>query len=78
MMKAASSDKLRAGLQEHLKQTEEHVNRLEKILSNHAHTTRGKRCKGMEGVIAEGRLLFSGVLLSCYIDTKIGRSFAAL
>jgi ferritin-like metal-binding protein YciE len=54
MIKAASSDKLRAGFQEHLKQTEEHAKRLEKILSNHAHTTRGKKCKGIEGVIAEG------------------------
>jgi len=54
MMKAASSDKLRAGLQEHLKQTEEHANRLQKILSNHGQTTRGKKCKGMGCVIAEG------------------------
>ncbi len=54
MMKAASSDKLRAGLQEHLKQTEEHANRLQKILSNHGQTTRGKKCKGIAGVIAEG------------------------
>jgi ferritin-like metal-binding protein YciE len=54
MMKAASSDKLRAGFQEHLKQTEEHADRLQKILSNLGHTTRGKKCRGMEGVIAEG------------------------
>jgi ferritin-like metal-binding protein YciE len=54
MIKAASSDKLRGGFQEHLKQTEEHAKRLEKILSNHGQTTRGKKCKGIEGVIAEG------------------------
>jgi ferritin-like metal-binding protein YciE len=54
MIKAASSDKLRAGFQEHLKQTEEHAKRLEKILSSHEQTTRGKKCKGIEGVIAEG------------------------
>src|ERR1700738_4701357 len=54
MIKAASSDKRRAGFQEHLKQTEEHAKRLEKILSNHGQTTRGKKCKGIEGDIAEG------------------------
>jgi len=54
MIKAASSDKLRAGFQEHLKQTEGHANRLQKILSSLGQTTRGKKCKGMEGVIAEG------------------------
>jgi ferritin-like metal-binding protein YciE len=54
MIKAASSDKLRAGFQEHLKQTEEHAKRLEKILSNHGQITRGKKCKGIEGVITEG------------------------
>jgi ferritin-like metal-binding protein YciE len=54
MMKAASSHKLRAGFEEHLKQTQEHANRLEKILSNHRQSSRGKKCKGMEGVIAEG------------------------
>jgi ferritin-like metal-binding protein YciE len=54
MIKAASSDKLRAGFQEQLKQTEEHAKRLEKILYNHEQTTRGKKCKGIEGIIAEG------------------------
>ena len=38
-MKAASNDKLRAGFQEHLKQTEEHAKRLEEILFNHGQTT---------------------------------------
>jgi len=41
MMKAASSDKLRAAFQEHLKQTEEHADRLQKILSNPSSTVSG-------------------------------------
>lgn len=54
MAKAATNEKLIAGFQEHLQQTKEHANRLEEILKNHEETTRGPKCKGMEGVIAEG------------------------
>jgi ferritin-like metal-binding protein YciE len=54
MAKAASNKQLVAGFQEHLEQTKEHAQRLEKILSSHQQTTRGPKCKGMEGVVAEG------------------------
>jgi ferritin-like metal-binding protein YciE len=54
MAKAASNKKLAAGFLEHLEQTKEHAERLEKILKNHDQSTRGPKCKGMEGVIAEG------------------------
>jgi ferritin-like metal-binding protein YciE len=54
MMKAASSKELAAGFEEHLAQTKEHVQRLEQILSRHEQTARGPKCKGMEGLLAEG------------------------
>jgi ferritin-like metal-binding protein YciE len=54
MAKAAKDDKLTAGFEEHLKQTKEHAARIERILGNHKKSTRGSRCKGMEGIIAEG------------------------
>jgi ferritin-like metal-binding protein YciE len=54
MAKAAKDNKLAAGFEEHLEQTKQHVARLERILSNHKKSTRGSRCKGMEGIIAEG------------------------
>jgi ferritin-like metal-binding protein YciE len=54
MMKAAASKELAAGFEEHLAQTKEHVQRLEQILSGHEQTTRGPKCKGMEGLLAEG------------------------
>jgi ferritin-like metal-binding protein YciE len=44
-----------AGFEEHLAQTEEHVNRLEKILESHDEITRGPKYKGMEGLIEEGK-----------------------
>ena len=54
MAKAASSRELAAGFQEHLEQTKEHAQRLEQILSSRKQTIRGPKCKGMEGVLAEG------------------------
>jgi ferritin-like metal-binding protein YciE len=54
MAKAASNRELAAGFQEHLEQTKEHAQRLERILSRHKATTRGVKCKGMEGLVAEG------------------------
>jgi ferritin-like metal-binding protein YciE len=54
MAKAASSGKLRSAFQEHEKQTKAHVERLEKIFNKLGKSPRGKRCKGMEGLIEEG------------------------
>jgi len=54
MVKAADNAKLAAGFKEHLEQTKVHAERLETILASHDETTRGPKCKGMEGVLAEG------------------------
>ncbi len=55
MVKAASNAKLSAGFKTHLEQTKEHIARLEKILKGHDETTRGPKCKGMEGLLKEGK-----------------------
>src|SRR5450631_3492175 len=54
MAKASSSEDLRAGFEGHLAQTKEHVVRLEKIFTAIGESPRGKKCKGMEGLIKEG------------------------
>ena len=54
MAKAASSEKLREGIEEHLEQTEEQVERLEKIFESLDSSTRGVKCAAMEGLIKEG------------------------
>lgn len=54
MAKAATSSELRAGFEAHLKQTQEHVARLEKIFGALGESPKGKHCKGMEGLIREG------------------------
>ena len=54
MAKAASNKELAGGFQTHLEQTKEHAQRLQQILTSHKATTRGPKCKGMEGIVAEG------------------------
>jgi len=54
MAKAASSDELRQGFEEHLEQTKGHVQRLEKIFQSLGENPKGKKCKGMEGLVEEG------------------------
>ncbi len=54
MAKGASSDELRQGFEEHLEQTKGHVQRLEQIFEALGESPKGKKCKGMEGLIEEG------------------------
>jgi len=53
------NEKLATGFREHLEQTKEHLARLEEILSQHKQSKRGPKCKGMEGIIAEGAELIA-------------------
>ena len=55
MAKAASSTKLRKGFEDHLKQTEKHVERLEQIFDEMEVKPRGPKCEAMEGLIEEGK-----------------------
>jgi ferritin-like metal-binding protein YciE len=57
MIKKATSRDLKQGFEKHLKETEGHVERLEKIFKELDESPRGKKCKGMEGVIADGKEL---------------------
>ncbi len=55
MAKEASSDELRQGIEEHLEQTRGHAERLEQIFEQLGEKPKGKKCKGMQGVIEEGK-----------------------
>ena len=54
MAKAASTDELSNGFEEHLEQTKGHVQRLETIFEEMEESPKGPTCKGMEGLIEEG------------------------
>ena len=55
MARAAESQELQNAFTDHLKETEGHVTRLEKIFGLIGETARGKKCKGMEGLLEEGK-----------------------
>jgi ferritin-like metal-binding protein YciE len=57
MAKAASSNELRTAFEEHLEQTKVHVERLDQIFDSLEESPKGKKCKGMEGLIEEGKEL---------------------
>jgi ferritin-like metal-binding protein YciE len=57
MIKKATSKELKSGFEAHLKETQVHVERLEKIFQQLDVSPKGKKCKGMEGVIADGKEL---------------------
>ena len=54
MAKATSNDQLREAFEEHLRQTTEHVSRLEEIFEQLEEKPSGKKCLGMEGLVKEG------------------------
>ena len=54
LARAATSEELRRGFEDHLEQTKGHVERLQKIFDMLEESPKGKKCKGMEGLIEEG------------------------
>jgi ferritin-like metal-binding protein YciE len=57
MAKASSNQQLRAAFERHLEETRGHVQRLEQIAKETNISLRGKKCKGAEGLIDEGKEL---------------------
>jgi ferritin-like metal-binding protein YciE len=55
MAKATTSSELRSGIEHHLEQTKGHAKRIEQILEALGEEPKGKKCKGMNGIIAEGK-----------------------
>jgi len=54
MAKGATSESLKASIEEHLEQTKEQVERLEQIFESLDKAPRAEHCKAMEGLIEEG------------------------
>src|ERR1700693_2109541 len=71
MAQAATSQELRQGFEEHLEQTKGHVQRLEQIFQKLEESPKGKKCKGMEGLVEEGSEVmeedFEGALMDAAI-----------
>jgi ferritin-like metal-binding protein YciE len=54
LAKKATADELRSAFEEHLRQTEQHMERLEQVFDQLGMPARGKTCQGMKNLIAEG------------------------
>src|SRR5215471_20736942 len=54
MAKAAKSEALREGFEQHLEQTRGHVQRLEQIFEAMEESPKGRKCAGMQGLVKEG------------------------
>ena len=54
MARAAQSDTLRAAFQDHLAQTEGHIERLQQVFEILGKPARGKNCPAIDGIIEEG------------------------
>lgn len=55
MAAKAESEQLRSGIEEHLEQTKNHAKRIEQIFESLGEPAKGKKCKGMQGIVAEGK-----------------------
>ncbi|WP_162426472.1 YciE/YciF ferroxidase family protein [Pontibacter pudoricolor] len=53
MMKATSSNQLKKAFEDHLKVTEQQIERLEKVFELMGEKAKGEKCKAMEGIIRE-------------------------
>ncbi len=72
MAKAANSDELRQGFEEHLRQTEGQARRIEQIFEARGEgSPRGKKCVGMEGLIEEGKEVMKEASPSSALDAGL-------
>lgn len=55
LAKAAEDEGLKEAFTSHLEETEEHINRLDKVFKLFGEQPKGKKCKGMEGLLEEGK-----------------------
>ncbi|MFK4811194.1 ferritin-like domain-containing protein [Devosia neptuniae] len=55
MAKAATASELKAGFEQHLSESEGHVERLEQVFELLGKTPRGKTCDAILGIIEEGK-----------------------
>ena len=71
MIKGASSPDLKAALDEHLAVTKEQLARLDQIFEKLGQKGTGKKCKGMEGIIAEGKEMLEEDMTPEVLDAAI-------
>jgi ferritin-like metal-binding protein YciE len=71
LAKAAASNELRRGFEEHLQQTKGHVARIEQIFEMLDESPKGKKCAGMEGLVEEGSEVMKEGLEGAVLDAAL-------
>lgn len=71
MAKATSDPMLQQAFQEHLQQTEQQKDRLDRIFEQLGTTPGRKKCVGMEGIIAEGEEMMKDGGLPAVVDAAL-------
>ena len=71
MADAASDRQLKAGFSKHLKQTQGHARRLERVFKLLGEKPAGKTCEAMKGLIKEGREIMKEDLPDTVMDAAL-------
>ncbi len=71
MAKAAKSPELREAFNTHLEETEEQISRLEEVAESLGEKLKGKKCKAMEGLLAEGKEIMEEQKDSAALDAGL-------
>jgi ferritin-like metal-binding protein YciE len=78
LAKASESDELRTAFENHLEETQGHVQRLEQVFASLEEKVRGKHCDGMAGIIEEGKAIleedFEGTTLDACLIASAQRA----
>lgn len=71
LAKAATSSQLREAFETHLQETQEQINRLERVFANLGERARGKHCDGIAGIIEEGKSIMSDDFDEAAMDASL-------
>lgn len=71
MSKQVSNETLKEHFDEHLKETENQITRLEKIFQELEMSPKAKKCMGMEGIIEEGKEILEEIDDPSVLDAAI-------
>ena len=71
MAKKSTSNLLKKAFENHLKETENHVKRLEKVFDEVGIAAKGKKCEAMEGLVKEAKELMDEVEEDNILDAAL-------
>jgi ferritin-like metal-binding protein YciE len=78
MAKAATSPQLKAGFEQHLEETEGHIERLEQVFELLGKPARGKTCDAILGILEEGKSIMDEFKGTVALDAGLVSSAQAV